>query len=108
VAVHQALAGNDAHAALLGRGKQGFGRGLVHGRENHRRGRAVGQQGVEEAARPGCANGRVGVAQLGREGVGFEPVEQGRAVAGDDFQLRHVHMGVDEAGPWWSCACHEA
>jgi hypothetical protein len=33
---------------------------------------------------------------LGREGVGVEPVEQLRAVAGDNVELRAVHMGIDQ------------
>ena len=39
-----------AHAALRGGVEQRVGRGLVHGREDHRRGRAVRQQRVEEDA----------------------------------------------------------
>jgi xanthine dehydrogenase small subunit len=40
----------------------------------------------------------IGVARLGREGVRRQPVEQLAAVAGDDVDLRAVHVGVDEAG----------
>ena len=97
VAVHQAFAGDDAHAALLGGSEQGVGRGLVHRGEDHRGRRAMGQQRVKETARANGANGRVGIAQLGRKGVSLEPVQQLGAVAGNHLQLRHVHMGVDEA-----------
>ena len=37
------------------------------------------------------------VARLGGEGVRRQPVEQLAAVAGDDVDLRAVHVGVDEA-----------
>jgi hypothetical protein len=54
------------------------------------------------AARPGKRRAgrrhrRVGMGALGREGVALQPVQQFGAVAGDDVQLRAVHMGVDEA-----------
>ena len=49
-------------------------------------------------AAPARATAVLGVAHLGREGVGVQPVEQLGAVAGDDVQLRAVDVGVDEAG----------
>ncbi len=98
VAVHQHLAGDDAHAARLGGGEQRVDRRRVHGREDHRRGRAVGEQRIEEQRRGRLGVRRVGVARLGREGVRRQPVEQLGAVARDHVELRAVHVGVDEAG----------
>ena len=98
VAVHQHLAGDQAHAAAVRAGQQRLGRADMHRREHHRAGAAVRQQRVEEQLGPGGGHRRIGVAHLGREGVGLQPVEQLGAVAGDDVELRAVHMGVDEAG----------
>ena len=57
----------------------------------------VRQQRVEEVR--GCRFGvrAVGVARLGGKGVRRQPVEQLAAVAGDDVDLRAVHVAVDEA-----------
>ena len=70
VAVHQHLAGDDAHAARLRRGEQRVDRRRVHGREDDRRGRAVREQRVEEVrrGRPRRAPASAWRA-LGREGV---------------------------------------
>ena len=97
MAVHQHLAGDDAHAALRGGGKKGLGRDLVYRREDHRRRRAMRQQRVEKTRCGVGRHGRVGVAQLGGEGVGLQPVQQAGAPAADHVQLRAVHVGVDEA-----------
>ena len=40
----------------------------------------------------------IGKARLGREGVGFQPLQQLGAITGHHRQLRHVHVGVDQAG----------
>ena len=97
VAVHQHLAGDHAHAPLLGGGEQRVGAGRVHGGEHHRRRAAVRQQRVQKHV--GCDLGkhRIGMARLSREGVGVEPVEQLGAPGRDHIDLRAVHMGVDEA-----------
>ena len=97
VAVHQHLAGDDTHAARLGGGEERIDRGGVHGREDDRRGRAVGEQRVEEVRRCRVGVRDVGVARLGRKGVRRQPVEQLGPVAGDDVDLRTVDVGVDEA-----------
>ena len=70
----------------------------MHGGEDDGRGRAVRQQRVEEGLGALPRDDRIGVAQLGREGVGVQPVEQLGAEAGDDVELRAVDVGVDETG----------
>ena len=40
----------------------------------------------------------IGIFRLGGKGVILKPVEQLRAPAGNDLNLREVQMGVDEAG----------
>ena len=70
----------------------------VDGREDDRRRSCRGASSASRkcaAAASACAG--VGVARLGREGVRRQPVEQLAAVAGDDVDLRAVHVGVDEA-----------
>jgi hypothetical protein len=58
----------------------------------------VGDQRIEKerCGRLGMRN--VGVARFGRKGMRRQPVEQLGAVAGDDVDLRAVHVRVDEAG----------
>jgi hypothetical protein len=97
VAVHQHLAGDEGHAAAFGTGKQRLGRDRVHGGKDRGRGRAVGQQRVEEMLAAGRGHGGVGPGSFGREGVALEPFEQRRAVTGQHGDLRRVHVGVDEA-----------
>ena len=104
VAIHQHLAGDEAHAALLGRLEQRVGRNRVHGREDLRRRGAVRQQRIEETRRALLRHGGIGKALFGREGVGIQPVEQAGAVAGDHVQLRRMDVGVDEAGHQQSAA----
>jgi hypothetical protein len=96
VAVHQHLAGDERMPRAAPRLNSASAEHLVHGGEDHRRGGAVGQQRVEEERGAGRATaGSAGA--LGREGVAVQPVQQLGAVAGDDVELRAVHMGVDEA-----------
>ena len=97
VAVHQHLAGDQAHAVCMGGLEQGLRTDFVHGGEHDGAGGAVRPQGRQEALGALAGDIRVGIALLGREGVGVEPVQQGGAKAGDHVQLRAVHMGVDEA-----------
>ena len=75
VAVHQALAADDAHATRLRSVKERVNRGLVHGGEDHGGRRAVGQQGIEKARRSSVCNRRVGPGALGGKGVARQPVE---------------------------------
>ena len=98
VAVHQHLAGDQAHALCMGRLEQGVRTDFVHGGEHDRAGGAMRPQGRQETLRAQVRHLGVGVALFGGEGVGVEPVEQGGAKAGDHVELRTVHMGVDEAG----------
>jgi hypothetical protein len=98
VAVHQALAGDEAHPAALGGAENGVDRSRMHGGENQGRGGAVGQQLVEEElGHLGCM-GRIGEGRFRREGVALQPVEELGAVAADDVGLGVVDVGVDEAG----------
>ena len=94
--VHQHLAGDQAHASALRGLEQRHGTGQVDGRKDHRRGAAMGQQGVEEQRRRGLRESRVGVPGLGRKGVALKPVQQLGAPGGDHVELRAVDMGVDE------------
>lgn len=98
MAVHQHLAGDQSHGVGRGLFEQGLGAHLVHGGEDHSRRSAMGPQGLEEALGAVFRHGGIGVAPLGREGVGVEPVQQGRAETGDHVELRAMHMRVDEAG----------
>ena len=86
----------EAHAALARSLEQGLGAGQVHGRKDHRRGAAMGQQGVEEQRRRGLRESRVGVPGLGRKGVALKPVQELGAPGGDHVELRAVDVGVDE------------
>ena len=56
------------------------------------------EQGIEKERRRGLGMAGVGMARLGGKGVRRQPVEQLAAVAGDDVELRAVHVRVDEAG----------
>jgi hypothetical protein len=98
VAVHQHLAGDQAHALCIGRLEQGLRTDFVHSGEHDRAGGAMRPQGRQETLRAHARHLGVGVALFGGEGVGVEPVEQGGAKAGDHVELRAVHMGVNEAG----------
>ena len=70
----------------------------MRGRKDDRRGGAVRQQRLDEQLRADPRALRIGEALLGRKGVRLEPVEQLFAVARDHVELRHVDVGVDEAG----------
>lgn len=97
MAIHQTLAGDDAHAAVRGGFEQRVDRSLVYRREHHRAGRAVREQRIEKSMRTRRRHLRVGIGAFGRERVGVEPVEQLGAIARDHVELRAVHMRVDEA-----------
>ena len=98
VAVHQHLAGDQAHVARQGRFEKRVHRGLVDGSEDQGAGGPVAQQLVAEEGRGLVGVGAVGEGLFGGEGVAVQPVEQLRAPGGDDVGLRIVDVGVDEAG----------
>ena len=96
VAVHQHFAGDHPQIALLAGLEEGVHRLLVHRAEHQRGGGAVAQQLAEKQL--GLLAGHVAEAALVGEGVGFQPIQQLRAVGADDADLRVVDMGIDEPG----------
>ena len=95
--VHQCLACNHAQAALQGHLEERLDRTPVYGGEHLCRGRAVGQQLVEEKLRRRARIDGIGKALFGREGIALEPVEQITAAGTDDIGLRIVNVRIDEA-----------
>ena len=98
VAVHHRLAADDRLLSLLGGGEERLGGGAMHGGEDHRGGRAVLHQAVEERLRRRARVRGRGIAALFGEGEATQPVEQVLAGGGEHPVLREVDMGVDEAG----------
>ncbi len=96
VAVHQHLAGDHPQIALLAGLEEGVHRLLVHRAEHQRGGGAVAQQLAEKQLGLLAGVGHVAEAALVGKGVGFQPIQQLRAVGADDADLRVVDMGVDE------------
>ncbi|OLQ71372.1 hypothetical protein BHX98_20520 [Acinetobacter baumannii] len=68
----------------------------MHRAEHQRGGGAVAQQLAEKQLGLLAGVGHVAEAALVGEGVGFQPIQQLRAVGADDADLRVVDMGVDE------------
>jgi xanthine dehydrogenase small subunit len=98
VAVHQHLAGDDAHAARLGGGEDRVDRGGVDGRKDDRRVVPCASSASRKCAAAASAWATSAWPRLGGKGVRRQPVEQFGAEARDDVDLRAVHVGVDEAG----------
>ncbi len=94
--IHHHLAGDHAGAAALGAGEQRLDRLRMHRAVDHRRGRAVAQQLVQEKARDALRMGRITELLLLDEGVFLQPVEQLGAVAGDHLGLRQMQVEVDQ------------
>ncbi len=69
----------------------------MHGTVDAGRRGAAGQQLFEEEARLPLGMGGIGGFLLLHEGVAVEPVDQLRAIGGDDLRLRQMQMRVDEA-----------
>ena len=97
IAVHQHLAGGDAHSARAGRLEDRIDRCRVHRREDHRGRRAVAQKLVEEERRDLARVRRIREAAFRRERVEVEPFEKLLAVRRDDVRLRVMDVRVDEA-----------
>ena len=98
VAVHHHPAGGDRHVVVMRGAEQRLAGDLVRGAEHQRRGGAVRQQQVEEDLGLFGRPVGVGEARFGREGIGFQPLQQLGAVTGHHRQLRHVYVGIDHAG----------
>ena len=93
VAIHEALAGDRAHAALGGGFEERIDRMRMHRAERRDGGRAIAQALVEENSGDRARMRDVGELLLGDERVLVQPVEQLLAVGADDLRLRVVRRG---------------
>ncbi len=98
IAIHEALAGNRAHAACGGGCEERIDGMRVHGAERRDRGGSISQAFIEEQRGDGLRVGDVGELLLGDEGVLVQPVEQLLAMRTDDLRLWVVHVAIDEPG----------
>ena len=97
VTVHQGLAGDQRHRALLRRGEKRFRRnGMDRAIGRCRRG-AVTEQAVEEDLGRGSRMGRIAIARLLGEGEAIQPFQQIRAGRRQHAVLGKMDMGIDEA-----------
>ena len=97
IAVHQHLAGDDAHAAAFSLREQRIDGLGIHRAKHERRRRPVAQQLVAE--HPRHRRGMRGILErhLGRVRVTVEPVQELLAIGGDHAGLHIVHVRVDES-----------
>ena len=98
IAVHQHLTGDHPQVELLRRLEEGIHRLLVHRAEHQCGGGAVAQQLAEEQIGLLASMLHVTETPFVGEGVGFQPVQQLRAIGADDADLRVMNVGVDETG----------
>ena len=94
--VHHHLAGRHPHPPPLRLGEEGVDQFRVDRAVDRGRRRPVAQELVEEEARTFRRVGRVAELLLLDEGVLLQPVQQLRAVRGDDARLREVDVRVDQ------------
>ena len=98
VPVHQRLAGDQPQVQLLCGGEYRLHRGGVDAAQHLRSRRAVGEQFGDEEIRHRAGVVCIVEAALGGKGVALQPVQQMAAAGRDHVGLRHVDVGVDEAG----------
>jgi hypothetical protein len=97
--VHRHLADQRALALLKADVGQRTGRILVHGGEIERRGRAVGEQIIDQQAIAAPCEGEVFVAGLQREGVFLQPDFQRHVEGAAELRvLRGMDVKIDKAG----------
>ena len=98
VAIHQHLAGGNAHAKLFGFLKKRIDRLRIYRAINARAGDPVAQVFLQENPRDGARKILVRVFQLGRKRIVRQPIQQLLAIGSDHRRLWKMDVAIDEAG----------